>query len=307
MRLRTTHTTQYRYPAPVTESHNELRLMPLSDKDQTCLDFHLSVTPSVRTFAYDLPTGRVHQFNIRAPHRELVVKAESLVITNHHNPFAEILLHVEDSGFYLREGVRQRFFDYLAPTERVPLTTEVNRETDRIAALAKKQASVGNTGSFLIALTRLLHHAFVYAPGSTHVNTPLHHVLEHKQGVCQDFAHLMLAICRRQGIPARYVSGYLCTGARPDASTSEAWQETLDLSLVPQTPISGDAMHAWVECLLPTGQWKGFDPTNNLLTNDAYIKVHYGRDYGDVPPLRGMYHGPAGSLEVSVKVVAERN
>jgi transglutaminase-like putative cysteine protease len=107
-------------------------------------------------------------------------------------------------------------------------------------------------------------------------------------GVCQDFAHLMLSICRRQQIPSRYVSGYLYTGIGGN-----------DL-------VSGDASHAWIECLLPGGHWIGFDPTNNLVVNDKYIKVQHGRDYSDVPPLRGIYRGAsAQELDVIVKVTSE--
>lgn len=182
-------------------------------------------------------------------------------------------------------------------------------ETQRIAAVARKQTG-GSTASFLIALTRLLNRVFTYSPGATHVNTPLAQVLEHKQGVCQDFTHLMLAVCRQQHIPARYVSGYLYTGEDRTETLHEALGD-------PNSPdpkarrddrlISGDAMHAWMECLLPDGQWHGFDPTNNLLTNDHYIKVHFGRDYGDVPPVRGVYRGPfAHTLDVSVRVVQEK-
>jgi transglutaminase-like putative cysteine protease len=318
LRLRIYHTTRYTYPAPASESYNEVRLMPLSDNDQTCLDFRLSTTPAATVFAYDLPTGRVHHFNVRAPHNELVIAAASLVVTHRHDPFAALQLTNDDSEFYTREGVRQRYSEYLAPTERVPL----HPETDRIARVARKHAGVG-TASFLIALTRALHRAFTYAPGATHVNTSLQQVMERKQGVCQDFAHLMLAVCRRQGIPSRYVSGYLYADEQGAGSAPE---KNLAVVGVPDhTPdgrrseepersrpasggmVGGDAMHAWVECLLPDGQWRGFDPTNNLLANDAYVKVHFGRDYGDVPPVRGVYHGPfAHTLDVSVRVLMDR-
>lgn len=322
MRLRVIHTTRYVYPTPAAESHNEVRLMPLSDEDQTCLDFRLQTIPPARIFAYDLPSGRVHHFDLRAPHSELTVNAESLVVTHRHDPFAHLQLTHDDSEFYTREGVHQRHAEYLVPTTRVQL----HPETDRIAAVARRQAGVG-TASFLIAVTRLLYRVVSYTPGATNVNTPIQEVLEHKSGVCQDFAHLMLAVCRRQGIPARYVSGYLYTGelaagslarigaavgtestveegAAPEPGEAVSVEEDSDPS--PEGFVGGDAMHAWVECLLPDERWHGFDPTNNLLTNDHYIKVHYGRDYGDVPPLRGVYRGPfAHTLEVSVRVVKE--
>lgn len=269
--------------------------MPLSDEDQTCLDFRLTSSPAARVFAYDLPSGRIHHFNIRTSHTEMAIVAESLVVTRRQDPFAGLQLNTDDRDFYQRDGVRQRYAEFLAATARVPLV----EDTDRIAAVARRDSG-GSTASFLIRLTRALYRVLTYTPGATHVNSSLDTILEHKQGVCQDFAHLMLAICRRQSIPARYVSGYLFTGEK--ASNSEEHLTTQ----VPGSLVSGDAMHAWVECLLPDGQWRGFDPTNNLLTNDHYIKVHYGRDYGDVPPVNGVYHGPfSHTLDVSVRVVRE--
>ena len=308
--------------------------MPLSDIDQACLDFRLTTTPHAPIFAYDLPTGRVHHFNVKSRHSELILRAESVVITHHHNPFVKLQLIADDMEFYRRPDVRQAYYEYLQPTRRVPLEPE----TDRIAAVAHKQAGVG-AASFLIALTRLLHRAFTYAPGTTTVNTSLQQVLENKQGVCQDFAHLMLSVCRKQGIPARYVSGYLYTGehSASDSSTSETNTgrradeerdsgplavsgtgeavETLTDTKNRETPednpeglVSGNAMHAWVECLMPDGHWRGFDPTNNVVTNDYYVKVHVGRDYGDVLPVRGLYRGPfAHTLDVSVQVRREQD
>ena len=315
--------------------------MPLSDGDQACLDFHLTTTPPARVFAYDLPSGRVHHFNVMSRHSELALHGDSLVITHRANPFVDLRLVADDLSFYKRADVRQRYYDYLQPTRRVPL----DPETDRIASMARKQAGVG-TASFLIALTRLLHRAFNYAPGTTTVNTSLQQVLENKQGVCQDFAHLMLSVCRRQGIPARYISGYLYTGEHAPASAggtntgrragddapgslSSALSSVMagesggavqkkerkkesgdrddyDSDHDGRGMISGNAMHAWIECLMPDGQWRGFDPTNNMVTNDYYVKVHYGRDYGDVLPVRGLYRGPfAHSLDVSVHVLRE--
>ena len=295
MRLRAIHTTHYVYPSPVRQSHNELRLMPLSDDDQACLDFRLTVAPSAPTFAYDLPTGRVHHFNHHTPHDELTIVAESLTVTHRHNPFDGLQLLENDRKFYRQERVRQDYAEYLMPTHRVPLIPEA----DRIAGVALKQTG-GSTASFLIGLTRVLYRVCQYRPGATHVNTTLSQFLENNAGVCQDFAHLMLAVCRRQGIPARYVSGYLYNGEKSEPDSDA------DMQNHARTLIGGDAMHAWVECLLPDGRWRGFDPTNNLLTNASYIKVHYGRDYGDVPPVRGLYRGAAATvLSVGVRVVKD--
>lgn len=235
--------------------------MPVSDNNQTCRSFELDVEPKARIFSYELPTGTVHHFNIRAPHNALTIRAYSEVTTHVQDPFIGLQMHEDDSAFYAREGVRQRFYDYLSPTRLVPLTPE----TDRIAQLARRQAGGPATATFLIALIRLLHRVLEYAPGSTQIDTPIQQVLKQKRGVCQDFTHLMLAICRRQRIPSRYVSGYIYTG---HGTKERGWSEEKHL-------IGGDAMHAWVECLLPDGAWHGFDPTNNLVVNGHYIKVHH--------------------------------
>lgn len=305
MRLRVFHTIRYRYPTPASASYHEVRLMPCSDTDQTCLDFRLTTAPPAPIFAYDLPTGRVHHFSLRSPHSELTLTAEALVVTHHQDPFASLQRDGDDSEFYARENVRQRYAEYLAGTERVPMTPDV----DRIAAIARREVGVG-TASFLILLTRLLHRAFTYALAPSPERPPAEALREHGRNLRRDFLHLMLAVCRRQGIPARYVSGYFYPDGRrtPAASTehvhrAEAHLETEERA---QTlPLSGDAMHAWIECLLPDERWHGFDPIQNLLVNDTYIKTHFGRDYADVMPVRGIYRGPRAATEVSVRILTE--
>lgn len=136
LRLRVFHLTRYQYPTPASDSHNEVRLMPLSDRDQTCLDFRLSTSPESSISAYDIPSGRVHNFNVKAAHRELVIRAEALVLTYRQNPFKQFQLISDDMAFYARQDIRQNYYEYLQPTQRVPLTPE----TDRIAVVAKKQA-----------------------------------------------------------------------------------------------------------------------------------------------------------------------
>ena len=301
MRLRVHHLSRYRYSAPVTDSHNEVRLMPVSDENQTCLQFGITTAPPVNVFFYDLPVGRVHHFNLRASHQELSLTTEAVVLTHPQSPFTDLAAAFDEDGFYAQETTREDQVEYLSPTPRVPILPE----TDFLTAQARAEAEPGPL-AFLMSLMGVLHREFAYTPGTTTVDTPLQQVLETRQGVCQDFTHLMLSLCRRQGIPARYVSGYLFTSgdrqlASPQRPSLEeaAKRPSLDLT-------GGDATHAWVECLLPNGKWYGFDPTNNLVATDRYIKVHHGRDYGDVPPFRGIYHGPSDhTLEISVRVVAE--
>ncbi len=301
MRLRVYYQTRYIYSQPVWDSHNEVRLMPVSDADQTCLSFRLATVPSVPVFSYEMPVGRVHHFNLRAAHQELSLAAESVVITHRHSPFANMEYDPNADTFYTQEGFWEENVEYLSPTPRVPLLPG----TDPFVQAARAEAEPG-PASFPMALMAVMHRELTYTPGATTVDSPLSHIIETKQGVCQDYAHLMLAVCRRQGIPARYVSGYLYTGGgeglvTPQRGSMEvaALQPSLDLT-------GGDATHAWVECLLPDRRWYGFDPTNNLVTTDSYIKVHHGRDYQDVSPLRGVYRGASeNTLEVAVRVIAE--
>jgi transglutaminase-like putative cysteine protease len=134
-------------------------------------------------------------------------------------------------------------------------------------------------------LTERLRDAFEYAPQSTEVDSPIDQPLKERRGVCQDFAHIMTAMVRELSIPCRYVSGYLFRRVEDQDRSAE------------------DATHAWVEALLPGLGWVGFDPTNNLLASNSHIRVAIGRDYGDVPPMRGVFKGEAKSeLSVAVKV-----
>jgi transglutaminase-like putative cysteine protease len=300
MRLRVFYATRYLYSVPVTESHNEIRLMPVNDEEQTRTFFQVATTPPVPVFNYQHPYGRVHYFNLRAPHQEFRLEAESLVLTHRRTLFTDEDTPTLDRAFYRQDAVAEQYAEFLMPTLRVPLLPDADYLN---ASTPAGQAP----GDALMAIMEAIHRDFEYVPGSTHVDTPLEAVLKARSGVCQDFTHLMLSVCRRQGIPARYVSGYLFTGeqAAPETQTQRlAQQRAPDRESSGLT--GGDATHAWVECLLPNGRWYGFDPTNNILANDSYIKVHHGRDYDDVTPLRGVYKGAAETtLEVSVRVVAE--
>jgi len=284
--------------------------MPLTDVDQECLEYRLETNPTARVFSYSLPTGEVHYFNILAPHMSLTVSSEATVVTHHRDTFEGLQFLYDDFAFYRSPAVQDRYMEYLMPTGLV----EIHAETDSIANEATRQMGVG-AASFLVSLTRVLNREIEFKPGITGVDSTSLQVLEHRSGVCQDFTHLMLAVCRRQGIPARYISGYLYNGVDHSIST-----ETTEISIPTDAAeivgaeerfegkagaslLGANAMHAWVECLLPCGRWIGFDPTNNLLTNHHFIKVSYGRDYKDVAPLRGIYRGPlAHTMTTSVTV-----
>ncbi|MBV9850508.1 MAG: transglutaminase family protein [Armatimonadetes bacterium] len=302
MRLRVFYATRYLYSAPITDSHNEVRLMPHNDEEQTRTEFRIATQPSVPIFNYALPSGRVHHFSLRARHQEMALTAESVVLTQRRTLFTDDDVPGLDGAFYRREDVADRYAEYLAPTRRVPVLPEA----DALAEQARTSAEGPGPGDLLRAVMNTIHSGFKYVPGATTVDTPLPEVVSARAGVCQDFTHLMLAICRRQGIPARYASGYLFTGERAAADQTQRLRQEAAGGRERSGLFGGDATHAWVECLLPNGRWYGFDPTNALLADDAYIKVHHGRDYDDVTPLRGVYRGGAhATLEVSVRVVQE--
>lgn len=280
MILRATHTTAYEYATPACESHNEVRLMPLDNGVQRLVDFQIEVNPDTPIFSYEKPGGSVHHFGIRAPHDHLVIRAVATVETFLTNPYEGLNLIHDDFEFYRSEAVRQAYAEYLSPSPYITASTGARE----IAELALRD-SPASAATFLLGLGQLLNSTLAYDPDATHVHSTLEEVIEGKAGVCQDFSHLMIACARSQGIPARYVSGYLYVEKDDEGIRGE------------------EATHAWVECLMPDGNWAGFDPTNNLMSSDHYIKVHVGRDYSDVTPTKGVYVGtPATRLDVKVSV-----
>lgn len=275
MLLRAVHRTTYRYPWPSRESHNEVRLRPLEGADQHCLAFNLEVEPATKVFSYEETGGTVHHFVVRTPHTELTIVADTTVETFRADPFEGLnLIEPDWTGL---TPLSARFAEFVASTPRVPIL-------DAARGIADEVSSAGSVARYAIELNRHINGLLRYDTDATHVHTPLVDVLDTRAGVCQDFAHLMLACLRAKKIPARYVSGYLYGG--DDAA------------------LRGDsATHAWVECLLPGGRWLGLDPTNAVLADEHHIRVHTGRDYDEVPPTRGIYTGPpAERLEVSVSV-----
>jgi transglutaminase-like putative cysteine protease len=172
-------------------------------------------------------------------------------------------------------------FDLLEPS-RFATPTPALISFMRDNALEKP---AGDPLSALCSLNTIINQAFDYESGITQADSPIDHALGEKRGVCQDFAHIMIAVARRWGIPSRYVSGYLYH--RP---------KTQDRS-------GPDATHAWIECYLPSLGWVGFDPTNNVVAGDRHIRAAVGRDYADVPPTRGTFKGLAESeLAIAVSV-----
>jgi transglutaminase-like putative cysteine protease len=281
------HSTEFRYDGPVSESYNEVRLRPIHDETQSCLSFRLVTHPVSRGTSYRDSFGNwVHQFNILPEHFHLKIEAESVVLAHEARllPAGGMKLsELEDH----REELEEEFLDFIVPTGYVPHAPQL----DELIDLATRSADHTISG-FVKEASFLIHEKFKYVKGATHVNSSILDSLAVGAGVCQDFAHLLLGMVRKKGLPGRYVSGYLVPegAASPDAKLQEV--------------IGGSASHAWAEVYLPNSGWIGLDPTLGKPLGLQHVRIAYGRDYGDVAPVRGVYKGHAGqrlSVDVSVR------
>lgn len=276
------HLTRFRYSRPISESIMETRMHPRSDSSQHCLTFSLSVSPRCRVFTYrDHLGNNVHHFDIPGEHSQLVIVAESIVeqqaspdVPGFLSPDAWTALDdLIASGDYWEMLLPSTYAVETPAVQQLAAQMEVTRRDDPLMLVQE--------------LNQRLYDYFEYVPRSTRVDSPVDDAILNGKGVCQDFAHAMIALLRPVRIPARYVSGYLYR-SREDHDRS--------------TP---DATHAWVEVLLPHLGWVGFDPTNNLVARNRHIRTAVGRDYADVPPTHGVFRGQTDSdLYVAVKVEA---
>ncbi len=276
------HMTRFRYSDPIRESIMEVRMHPRSDANQHCLAFSLSVSPRCRVFSYrDHLGNNVQHFDIPGEHTQLVIVAESVV---EQQPQADVPSFLAPDAWNELDAMIAEgdYWEMLLPS-----TFAV--ETPALLELARKLNVVRRDDPLMLVheMNQRLFDYFEYVPRSTRVDSPIDEAILSGKGVCQDFAHTMLALLRHVRIPARYVSGYLYRS-----------REAHDRS----TP---DATHAWVDVLLPHLGWVGFDPTNNLVAHHRHIRTAVGRDYADVPPTHGIFRGNAESeLYVAVQVDA---
>ncbi len=279
------HLTRFRYSRPISESIMETRVHPRSDSNQHCLTFSLSVSPRCRVFSYrDHLGNNVQHFNIPGEHTQLVVIAESVI---EQQPLPDVPRFLSLDAWSALDDLIDSgdYWEMLLPS-----TFAV--ETPALVELARKLEVVRRDDPLMLVheINERLFDYFEYVPRSTRVDSPIDEAILSGRGVCQDFAHTMIALLRHVGIPARYVSGYIYRGS-----------EDKDRS----TP---DATHAWVDVLLPHLGWTGFDPTNNLIAHHRHIRTAIGRDYADVPPTHGIFRGHTESeLYVAVQVEASDN
>lgn len=273
-RLRVRHETCFRYDNEVTASYNEVRMTPISDHHQNTLHSRLDIRPSAAVFRYrDYWGTEVSAFDINIPHRELRVTATSLIDTwDYPSP--------ADPGSWRRlveAATRDDHMEFLRHTPRTEPDAELAELVNDVAR--------GDTPDAAARITsRFVHDQIEYVPGATGVHSSVTEVWSERKGVCQDIAHLTIALLRTAGIPARYVSGYL--HPKPEADAGE--------------PVIGQS-HAWVEWF--DGGWRAYDPTNAIEAGPQHVVVARGREYADVAPFKGLYSGTASSqLDVSVEI-----
>jgi transglutaminase-like putative cysteine protease len=274
MKIRLVHVTRFDYSADVVEGVMEVRLGPLSDATQRWDRFNLTVTPTgaVRQFV-DGFGNRTHLVTVGKAHRTLEVMTRSELSTTLENPFAP-------SAKPPRALSPSEQVDFLSPSPMVPALSEFTEIVE-----SHQWSDDGSAFERVRALSRWVHETFTYQRNVTTVATTVAEVMRLRTGVCQDFAHVLIGLCRAAGVPARYVSGYTVADL-PEGETGRREQ----------------ASHAWVEAYTPTHGWRGLDATNDVVVGDGHVKIAIGRDYADVSPTRGSFRGNAAQrLAVTVE------
>ena len=280
MLLHLIHRTTFVYAGPVRDSFNEVRLRPVDDDRQICRRFDLRVAPGgaeIRSYL-DYYGNRVHYFDLAAAHNQLVIESESEVETipeARRSPIPVSPTSAQPGA----KSATELYAEYLAESHYVPLAVELWREMQDVFAIVPRT----DVWTDAQHLGRHVFNTFSYKPNTTGVNTLATDALAQRTGVCQDYAHVLLGLCRLAGLPARYVSGYFFNARRdPDAF---------------------EASHEWIEVLVPGYGWAGYDPTHDRPADERYVKIAAGRDYADIRPVSGTYRGaPTRELRVEVTI-----
>lgn len=300
MLLHVTHETHYDYSPAVETAQHMVHLKPRNTDSQRLQSHHLSVEPAPanQTESVDLQGNTRSFFELGARHESLVVCARSLVQTHVPQPPTPATRQVGWEP--VRERFRYRAGALYDSASAFRFSSPYVPQDDTIDAYARASFSAGRSAFDAVSELNLrIYNEFKYDAESTEVNTPAVLALAQRRGVCQDFAHIMIACLRGMGLPARYVSGYLLT--HPPAGQPRM--------------VGADASHAWISAWFPEpnaadapdascgGQWIDFDPTNGRCAGEDYVTLAIGRDFSDVSPMRGVLHGGAShTLEVRVTV-----
>jgi len=262
------HTTHYRYDRPIRESANQIKLYPsfYHNQETRKQDLVISGNPNINLFT-DFWGNTTGLFVRNEVHSELTIDSKLIVSTVLNENKAEEKASEADWQLISISTTKDlRLLDCALP--------EIIKNKDALKALvAPIRKESRSPFDFTRLCSELIFTQFTYLKGITNIETTVDEILEHQSGVCQDFAHLLLQMLRTQGIPSRYVSGYICPnkdGARGAGAT-----------------------HAWVEVWLPETGWKGIDPTNNIWVKDQHVVLAVGRNFGDGTPVKGTFKGPA--------------
>ncbi|RAJ11569.1 transglutaminase family protein [Arenibacter echinorum] len=288
------HTTKYEYNAPVIYCHNIATLRPRESKGQQLLDYKIQITPQPAEISerIDFFGNYITRFSIQTEHRELKVTTKSKIVRDYAQ-FQDSFFSEACRGITLNQtllALKSTDPAILDAKQYILESIFIRRADDNIRDYAevsfKRNRSVFDAA---YELMQRIYTDFQFVPGFTTISTPVAEVMKEKKGVCQDFAQIAIACIRSVGLPARYVSGYIET-------VPPKGKEKL---------VGADASHAWFAIFIPGFGWVDFDPTNNLIPMDQHIVVGWGRDYYDVPPLKGVVYGSGKSkLKVAVDIEA---
>lgn len=277
--------TTIHYDDVVRGSQNELRACPASDENQVVLAYDVSVHPGARVLSHtDYWGTRVDAFGVREPHVALEVLAEASV---------EVTPRPRMTASPRRSELAEPAFldahvEHLGPSAHVGWGEEVGAVARRIVSTTGDDV-VGS----VLAVHRFVHTSLEYTPGATYIGVGVDDVLGLARGVCQDYSHLAIALCRAAGVPARYVSGYFFAAADDSGSDASGDEVTV------QT-------HAWFEAAIPGWGWWALDPTNGHHVAGRHMKIGHGRDYDDVPPIRGVFSGAGRPMTDAVVDIRRR-
>lgn len=274
MRFKIIHTTGFSYDLPAYESHNEIRLKPLECEHQRLLQFRIASNQPASILEYQDAWGNsAHSISIHPPHDELSVVVESLL---DRVPDTSTRIRRMKFSEYLVDDIARskEQYDFINPSQYVPFSERLRK-----FFWAARPLDHYDVAEYVTRTIGYIRDQFGYERGTTNVYSNLDHILREGGGVCQDFAHLTLGVLRLAGVPARYVSGYLAVESSR------------------KNPVREQASHAWVEALIPGAGWMGIDPTHGMWATERHLRVAIGRDYADVPPVRGVYRS-AGNRQV---------
>ena len=285
MRYVIRHETEYRYSQPVTIHHGLLHLRPREAQSQHCVEARLDLSPKPASmvertdyFGNPLTCYSVHQ-----PHNTMLIALNAVIDVNGDEPLID---GVSQPWERVRDDLRSDRGEAGLDAYQYTFDSGLSAGNEALRPYVLKSFSPGKP-IFESArdLTQRIHREFKFDPTTTNVTTPVMQVFEQRSGVCQDFAHLMIACLRTLGLPVRYVSGYLRTEPPPGQPRLEGV----------------DASHAWASVYSPDRGWADFDPTNNKVVGPDHVTVAWGRDYDDVAPVKGLILG-GGTHELSVRV-----